>query len=154
MEEEGVTYLLLAESPDKIENWIKKFARIEPNVTRVLSLANVNNKYVKKSVVCKWPPALELLAIEKVEGRGRVSFEHVVKPRTEIGLTHFGNVMIAKMVSITNIAEAKQKHPILMRRTVELEANDFIPLDDAYTPEEVIVGYASNQLENLHLQNI
>jgi hypothetical protein len=154
MEEEKVTYLLLAEAPDKIENWIKKFARIEPNVTRVLSLANVNDEYVEKSVVWKWPPVLELLAIEMVEGRGRVSFEHVIKARTEIGLTFFGNVMIAKMVSITDVAGAKQTHPILMKRTAELELNDFIPLDDAYTQDEVIVGYESNKLENLHLQHI
>jgi hypothetical protein len=58
------------------------------------------------------------------------------------------------MVSITDVAKAKQKYPILMRQTAELELNDFIPLDDAYTPEEVITGYETNQLENLHLQNI
>jgi hypothetical protein len=58
------------------------------------------------------------------------------------------------MVSITNVAKAKQKHQILMRPTPELEVNDFIPLDDGYTREEVIVGYETAQLVNLHLQNI
>jgi hypothetical protein len=108
MEEEKVTYLLLSETPDKIESWMKRFPRIEPNVTRLLSMAHVNDEYVEKSVVWKWPPALELVAIEKVEGRGQVSFEHVVKERTEIGLTFFGNLMIAKMVSVTDVAAAKK----------------------------------------------
>jgi hypothetical protein len=117
MGEEKVTYLLLSEATDKIENWMKRFPRIEPNVTRVLSLANVNNEYVEKLVVWKWPPALELVAIEKVEGRGQVRFEHVVKERTEIGLTFFGNLMIAKMVSVTDVAGAKTNHPILMKPT-------------------------------------
>jgi hypothetical protein len=41
-----------------------------------------------------------------------------VKPRTEVGLTYFGNVMVGKMVrSITNVTEAKEKHPILMKLT-------------------------------------
>jgi hypothetical protein len=154
LKEGDVTYMLLSESPDKVESWMKKFARVEPNVTRVLSIANVNDEYVEKSVVWKWPPVLELLAIEKVEGRGSVTFEHVVKPRTEIGLTYFGNVMIAKMVSITDVAEAKTKHPILMRPTAELELTDFLPLDDGYTQEECIAGYESNKLENMHLRNI
>jgi hypothetical protein len=149
----AVTYALLAESPDKIENWTKKCPRIEPNVTQVLSLASVNNEYVDKSLVWKWPWDLNLLAIEKVEGRGRVSFEHVVKPRTEISLTYFGNVLIAKLVSITNVAEAKEKHPILMRPTAESELEDMIQLDDTYTLEEVVAGYKTTKLDNIHFKN-
>jgi hypothetical protein len=44
METKPVTYQLLEDSPDKIENCIKRYPRIEPNVTRVLSLSNVNNE--------------------------------------------------------------------------------------------------------------
>jgi hypothetical protein len=75
MEEERVTYLLLAESPDKIENWIKNFARIEPNVTWILSLANVNDEFMDKLVVWKWPPAaLKLLALGKGRGKRQSQF--------------------------------------------------------------------------------
>jgi hypothetical protein len=35
-----------------------------------------------------------------------------------------------------------------------LELDDFIPLDDTYTQDEVIEGYESNKIENLHLKNI
>jgi hypothetical protein len=98
-------------------------------------------------------PDLNLLAIEKVEGRGRVSFEHVVKPRTEISLTYFGNVLVAKLVSITDVVEAKEKHPILMRPTAESELEDMIQLDDTYTLEEVVAGYKTTKLVNIHFKN-
>jgi hypothetical protein len=83
MEVKAVTYELFAESPDKIESWMKKYPRIKPNETRVLSLASINDEYIEKSLVWKWPWDMNLLAIEKVEGRGRVSFEHVVKRETQ-----------------------------------------------------------------------
>jgi hypothetical protein len=38
--------------------------------------------------------------------------------------------MIAKLVTITNVAEAKEKLPILMSPTAELELEDMILLDD------------------------
>jgi hypothetical protein len=38
--------------------------------------------------------------------------------------------MVEKMVSITNVAEAEEKHPILMRLAVESELDAMIPLDD------------------------
>jgi hypothetical protein len=59
----------------------------------------VNGEYSKKRVSFKWEPDLNLLAIEKIKGRGRVSFEHVKRPRFEIGLTFFGHVLMSLQLS-------------------------------------------------------
>jgi hypothetical protein len=40
--------------------------------------------------------------------------------------------MVGKMVSITNIAQAKEKQPLLMRPTAKSELDDMIPLDNTY----------------------
>jgi hypothetical protein len=95
-----------------------------------------------------------LLAIEKCEGRNRVSFEHVKKQRTEIGFTYFGNVLIGKMVRVTDNTAAQQQKPILMRMTALAELEDCIALDATCKEEEKVKGYESNQLENVHLQHI
>jgi hypothetical protein len=60
--------------------------RDEPGVTEVLSAASMDDVYAEKVISYKWSPDLKLLAIE---GRNRVSFEHVKQARTEIGFTYF-----------------------------------------------------------------
>jgi hypothetical protein len=52
-----ITYELLSESPHKIENWIKRFAREEPGETEVLSVASMNDLYAEKAISYKWSPA-------------------------------------------------------------------------------------------------
>jgi hypothetical protein len=66
---------------------------------------------------------LKLQAIEKGKGRGRVSFEHVSKPRYAIGLTYFEHILIGKMVRIIDITAAKTIPPFTKKPTVlsELE---------------------------------
>jgi hypothetical protein len=148
------TYELLEEWPDKIECWIKQIGRDEPGVTQVLSLTSINGEYMEKSVAFKWEPDLKLLAIEKVEGRGRVSFEHIKRPCFEICLTYFGNVLIGKLINVTDVAAAKIHSPILMKQTTQSELADWIPLDSTYKTDECLVGYDDKQSTNLHLQLI
>jgi hypothetical protein len=76
-------------------------------MSKVLSLSSINGEYNKKNVSFKWAPDLNLLAIEKIEGRGRASFEHVKRPCFEIGLTFFGNVLVGKLIQVTDVAGAK-----------------------------------------------
>jgi hypothetical protein len=81
-----VTYKLLSESPHKIENWMKRFKIEEPGETKVLSVASMNDVFAEKAISYRWSPDLKLLVIKKCEGRNRVSFEHVKKPRTNLAM--------------------------------------------------------------------
>jgi hypothetical protein len=83
-----------------------------------MTLASVNGKYSKKAVSYKCEPDLKLLAIEKCKGQGRVSFKHVPKPRYKITLTFFGQVLIGKMIQITDIRAAQTIPPFIMKATV------------------------------------
>jgi hypothetical protein len=151
----GVTYQKMSESPTKIENWTKLMVdENESGSCKILSLSSVDNFYAEKALVFKWKPDLKLIATEKCEGRNRVSFRHVPGERTEIALSYYGNVMISKMVRVTNVTAAKEKKPFLMKTTVESELEEWILLDDTYDEEEKVVGYEGNQLENKHLQYI
>jgi hypothetical protein len=148
-----LTYQLLSEEPDRIECWVKKLnPRVEPGITRVMSLSSVNGEYLEKAITSKWTPVMTLLAVEKAEGRGWVSFEHVPRERTEIGLAYFGNVLISKMVRVVDVVAAQKNNPIIMHSTVQDELEDWYPLDDTYREEESINGYETNQLENDNLQ--
>jgi hypothetical protein len=114
----------------------------------------MDDVYVEKAISHKWFPDLKLLAIEKCKGRNRVSFEHVKQTRMEIGFTYFGNVLIGKMVCITDNSAAQQQKPVLMRLTVAAELKDYIPLDVTYKEEKTVKDYESDQIENQHLQLI
>ena len=153
-EKEGTTYLLLAELPDKIENWLQRFPGKVTNVTEVLSVAAVNDEYLEKSVAYKWSPNLKLVATEKISGKGRVSFGHVKREKTEIGLTYYGGILVGKIVRVIDVVASKNSPPIIMKQTAELELNERIPLDDTYTEEEVVLGYENSQRENRNLQLI
>jgi hypothetical protein len=112
----------------------------------------VNGEYLEKKVSFKWEPDLNLLVIEKIKGKGRGSFKHISRPRFESGITHFGHVLIGKMIRVTNDTTALQIYPIIMKQTVQLELDNWIPLDDTYNKEEVVAGYEDNQPKNFHMQ--
>jgi hypothetical protein len=149
-----VTYQLLEEEPDKIENWLQRNPENYKGVTRFLSLASVNDKYAEKAETYKWTPDFRVLANEKIEGRNRVSFKHVTFPRVEIGLTYYGNAMIDKMVRVTDVFAAKLIKPVIMQPSVELELTNGSILDDAYDETKLMEGYEANQKVNTRLQLI
>jgi hypothetical protein len=74
----------------------------------------VNSKYVEKAVGWKWDPCMKALAEEKIAGRDKVSFKHVMRDQTETNLVYFGNVLISKIVRVTNVKAAKETLPKLM----------------------------------------
>jgi hypothetical protein len=150
--EEEVTYQLLALHPDRIEHWVKRQPTIDTNMTLLLSVTSVNGEYVEKTVTFKWAPDMRLLIREKIGGRGRVSFKHVRKHRFEIKLAFYGEVLVAKMIHVTDVTAAKREVPILMRPDVQSDLDDWIPLDPTYTEEEMVEGYEAGKPTNLRLQ--
>jgi hypothetical protein len=82
-------------------------------------LSSINGEYEMKSLAFKWVPDLKLLVIEKIKGRGRMSFEHVNRPPFKIGLTYFVNVLVGKMIQVTNIAQVQKHDPIIRKPTVQ-----------------------------------
>jgi len=151
---DGVTYQLLAEEPHRIENWIKILQKDEPGVTPILSLTSVNSVYAEKCISFKWPADLNIIAIEKCEGRGIVRLGHVVRDRYEIGLTFYGNVLFGKLVRVTNVNAAKTIDPVLMALSPEEELSEYIRMDATYTNTEVVPGYESDQIDNQRILHI
>jgi hypothetical protein len=78
----------------KPSQWFKFFTRVMSDPSK--PVGKIKWKATDKERL--WAPDLKLLAIEKIEGRGRVSFEHVNRPHFEIGLTYFGNVLVGKEI--------------------------------------------------------
>ena len=93
----------MAEELDKIENWMKKYPKRELGFMTLLLVTNVNDIYAEKVVTFKHFPNLFHIAAEKVEGRSKISFGHVKKDRAEINLTYFGDLLIGRMIHITDI---------------------------------------------------
>jgi hypothetical protein len=149
-----VSYALLEESPDRIECWTKITNKRSDKTFQVFTFTAVNSKYVEKAVGWKWDPRMNALAEEKIAGRNEVSFKHVTGDRTETNLVYYGNVLISRMVRVTNVQAAKETLPKLMCDTAEEELKDTIPLDDTYEPEKIREGYESTQLENVYLKEI
>ena len=109
-----ITHTLMAEEPDKIETWRKEYPKKELGFMTLLSVTNVNDSYAEKILTFKRFPNLFHVAAEKVEGRGKISFGHVKKDRAEINLTYFGDLLIGRMVHITDVTGAQTQHPVLM----------------------------------------
>jgi hypothetical protein len=149
-----ITHELMAENPDKIENWMRKYPRSEPGYMTLLSVTNVNEVYAEKIVTFKRFPNLNDIAAEKCEGRGKISFGHVSKDRTEVNLTYYGDLLVGRQVHITDIEGAQTKHPKLMKMTAEDEIADWIPLDATYEESDVVPGYEATKLENKRLKDI
>jgi hypothetical protein len=147
-----INYELLAEETDKIETWTKQMLNETGRVTHALSLTQLNDVYAKKSINTKWSSSLTDFAKEKVNGRGEVSFKHVVKDRYEITLSYYGLVQVGKMIRVPDVTAAKEIVPILMQRTVLEELESFIPFDDSFDSSELVVGYEPGQLQNRHMQ--
>jgi hypothetical protein len=149
-----VTHSLMTEEPDKIKNWMRKYPKREPGFMTILLVTNVNEGYAEKVVTFKHFPNLYLIAAEKIEGRGKISSGHVQKDRSEISLTYYGDLLVGRMIHITDIEGAQTKVPILMRMTAESEIADWIPLDATYEDSEVIPGYEAMKLEKQRLKDI
>jgi hypothetical protein len=146
-------YHLLSNAPnDLVETWTKQIQTNDPGVTHQLSLTSVNHVYAAKSVAFQSFPDLTVLATEKIEGRDRVSFKHVCKNRLEMCLTFYGSVLIGKLVHITDVDAAKNEDPKLMRDTTNEELANYIQLDGSYEEKELVEGYESSNLDNLHLK--
>ena len=63
-----VMYELLAKESDKIECWVKKIPSNPLDKCQVLSLSNMNSKYMEKVMANKWAPDLRVLAMKKNRG--------------------------------------------------------------------------------------
>jgi hypothetical protein len=73
-----------------------------------MSLSSINGEYLEKVIASKWAPVMNLIAIKKAEGRGWVSFEHVPREWTEIGLYYFGNFLISKIVRVMMLRQHRK----------------------------------------------
>ena len=147
-----IGYQLLEENPDRVEQWLKQMTDSTGKVNEVLGLSAVNNEYVEKGTTTKWSTPLIDCAREKIQGRGEVTFKHVVKHRYEIGLCFFGNIHIGTAFRVTDVKAAKMESPVLMHRSVQAEMQNYIPFDQTYDVDELKPGYESDQLENRYLQ--
>ena len=147
-----IRYELISEDPNVVEQWFLQKTNSKGKVNEVLGLTAVDCEYVEKGTTTKWSTPLIDCAREKVEGRGQVSFKHVVKARYEIGLSFFGNLHIGTAFRVTDVTAVKCELPILMQQTVQAEIDDYIPFCQDYGTNEVVPGYESGQLENQYLQ--
>ena len=153
-ETDELTYSLRSEEPDKIENWMKRYEDREPGFSTILSVTNVNDCYAEKIVTFKRFPNLFHIADEKIAGRGKVRFGHVNRDRSQISLTYYGDLLVGRMIHITDIKGAQTSSPLLMRMSAESEINDWIPLDASYLESEVTPGYESKNNVNERLKDI
>jgi hypothetical protein len=148
----SVSYELLSESPEKIENWLTRHTTTESTGTQIVSLTSYNDVFIEKGVTFQITPDMDQLAKEKIEGRGKMSFQYVSKHRYEIGLTKYGNILFGKTARVTDVVAAKEDFPILMKQTVKEELDDWLPIDGRYEEIEVSDGYDAGQLVNERMQ--
>lgn len=147
-----IVYELLQTLPNKIETWTKTLPTRVDGVTPVLSLASMDHGYCEKAIADKWVWDFELLASEKINGRGEVTFKYVSRDRYEVTLTYYGNALISRLARITNVTTAQEVSPIRMQGTVAAELENTLLLDMKYDVTELKDGYEKDQLENRHLK--
>jgi hypothetical protein len=71
---------------------------LENNIWKVLTMMHLNGEYIEKAITLEEFPKHSLLTMEKIEGRGEMTFKMEVKDHFYIGLAYFGNVLIGKLV--------------------------------------------------------
>jgi hypothetical protein len=150
----GCTHSLMAEEPDRIETWMRQFPSEPVGFMSILTVTDVNGKYAEKIVTLKRFPSLYEIAEEKIAGRDKMSFGHVIKDRCEVSVTYFGNVVVGRQVRITDISGAQTRDPILMKLTAKSELADWIPLDATFDTYNVIPGYEHGNLANDRLKDM